>query len=466
MLVDGGGERQEKTSTGMPHYLDFGQIRRSEFSRLDESGNVYLDFTGSALYPRALIDRQDKLLRNNVLGNPHSSNPASVVATAMVERTRARILEFFHAPSTEYTVVFTSNATAAIKLVGESFPFAPESTFALLADNHNSVHGIREFAHAAKASIRYLSIDSHLRVADVHDILSQHHPNVPNLFAFPAQSNFSGVKHSLSFVRCAHNQRWFVLLDAAAYVPTSPLDLSQVHPDFVSISFYKMFGLPTGVGALIARKSSLNQLRRPWFAGGTVRFSAVGANVHSLVKGAQGFEDGTVNFLSIALVKDGLDFLDSIGMANIHHHIAELTRYILIGMDHLRYHDGSHIVQIYGPRSTHRRGGCISFDILSPRGERRDPRSFEAAANKRKISIRVGCFCNPGAAERALRRNYKRERSCLLRAPPGGVDMDFMSNCMGEYLGCIRVSLGIPTNKRDIDFFVNFLKEFALSTRD
>ena len=61
-----------------------------------------------------------------------------------------------------------------------------------------------------------------------------------------------------------------MLLDAAAFVPTNRLDLSTLQPDFVPISFYKMFGYPTGVGALIARKRVLGKLHCPWFAGGTI----------------------------------------------------------------------------------------------------------------------------------------------------------------------------------------------------
>ena len=66
------------------------------------------------------------------------------------------------------------------------------------------------------------------------------------LFAFPAQSNFSGVQHPLSLVATAEQLGWHVLLDAAAYVPTNRLDLQSVRPHFVTVSFYKMFGHPTG----------------------------------------------------------------------------------------------------------------------------------------------------------------------------------------------------------------------------
>jgi hypothetical protein len=69
-----------------------------------------------------------------------------------------------------------------------------------------------------------------------------------------------------------------VLLDAAAFVPTNRLDLAAVHPDFVALSFYKMFGYPTGVGALIARRDGARKLHRPWFAGGTITVASVQAD--------------------------------------------------------------------------------------------------------------------------------------------------------------------------------------------
>ena len=114
-----------------------------------------------------------------------------------------------------------------------------------------------------------------------------------NLFAFPAQSNFSGVRHPLDLIDAAHARGWDVLLDAAAFVPTNRLDLSRVKPDFVALSFYKMFGYPTGVGCLLARTSSLSRLHRPWFAGGTVNFATVQGRVHILSPREAGFEDGT-----------------------------------------------------------------------------------------------------------------------------------------------------------------------------
>ncbi len=117
-----------------------------------------------------------------------------------------------------------------------------------------------------------------------------------NLFAYPAQSNFSGVQHPLEWIARAQAKGWDVLLDAAAFVPTNPLDLSQYHPDFVDISFYKMFGYPTGVGCLIVKHTALAKLKRPWFAGGTVEVVSIQGNGYSLHEGYAAFEDGTIKF--------------------------------------------------------------------------------------------------------------------------------------------------------------------------
>ena len=81
-----------------------------------------------------------------MFGNPHSTNPTSSSATEHIARARRAVLRFFNASPDEWTVVFTANASHALKLIGESYPFGPGDRFLLTFDNHNSVNGIREFA--------------------------------------------------------------------------------------------------------------------------------------------------------------------------------------------------------------------------------------------------------------------------------------------------------------------------------
>jgi selenocysteine lyase/cysteine desulfurase len=224
-------------------------MRTRDYARLDATGHVYLDYTGGGLYGDSQLARHRDLLAGAVFGNPHSQNVPSLEATALVEATRAQILEFFRASPEEYEVIFTPNATGALRLVGESYPFRPDSRYLLTFDNHNSVNGIRRFARSRGASVSYVPLDpADLRVSE--ETLACHleaatsvrrrrfarrrsGPATGNLFAFPAQSNFSGVQHPLTWIARAQAAGYDVLLDAAAFAPSNRLDLSRWHPDYV-----------------------------------------------------------------------------------------------------------------------------------------------------------------------------------------------------------------------------------------
>ena len=77
------------------------------------------------------------------------------------------MLRYFNAAAEEYAVIFTPNATGACRLVGEAYQFRPGSRLVLTADNHNSVNGLREYARARGAAVRYVRLSpAELRVAD------------------------------------------------------------------------------------------------------------------------------------------------------------------------------------------------------------------------------------------------------------------------------------------------------------
>lgn len=121
--------------------FDFTALRRREFSRLDATGTAYLDHTGSALYPKSLVQQDARRLLRQVLGNPHSESAPSLASTEALEEARALTLRFFDADPAAYEVVFTANASGAMRILAEAFPFEAGSRLVLTADNHNSVNG-------------------------------------------------------------------------------------------------------------------------------------------------------------------------------------------------------------------------------------------------------------------------------------------------------------------------------------
>jgi selenocysteine lyase/cysteine desulfurase len=451
------------------------QLRATEYSYLDAGGHVYLDYTGAGLPAQAQLTAHAERVRGQCFGNPHSENPTSAASTELIERARSAVLAHFNAPPQEYAAIFTANATGACRLIGEAYPFGPRTRLVLTQDNHNSVNGIREFARSRGALTQYVPFSSpELRIDDdaIGQALARSGPGplgaarrvargvaAPRrrgLFAYPAQSNFSGVQHPLRWMELAHEQGYDVLLDAAAYVPSNRLDLSVVKPDFVPVSWYKVFGYPTGVGCLIARREALGRLRRPWFAGGSVHIASVQGDWHTPAPDEARFEDGTLSFLQIPDLASGLSWVSGIGLDLIHQRVTCLTGWLLGRLAALRHGNGQPMTRIYGPASTRDRGGTVAFNLLDPGGRIIDERAVARDTAAAGISIRTGCFCNPGAGEGA----FNLTKAGWRKAAPG------RARTMDQYLdllglpsgGALRASVGLASNVEDLERFLAFVE--------
>ncbi|KAG7091310.1 hypothetical protein E1B28_010355 [Marasmius oreades] len=440
-------------------------LRRSDYRRLARLGETYVDYMGGSLYPESLIRVHADFLSDHIMGNTHSTSNSSKLSLKCADEAREAILSFFKAPS-EYTVVFTPNASGALKLIGESYPFTQGSKYVLCADSHNSVHGIREFATRAEADVVYIPTTNHggfdARIAKT--LLLQNRPRAkspaPSLFAITGLSNISNSKIPLSIIEYASSLGYHTLLDAAALAPTSPISLSDTPVDAMAISFYKMFGFPTGVGALVVKKSFLRQLKRPWFAGGTVDVVQVPGNIITRSRHLhEQFEDGTINYLTLSAVSDGLRFLSAY-LPFLPLRLSCLTDYTVKALSRLRHGPtGIPIVRILSRRPTNRiksigeqseTGSIISLIFSFPTGEM-IPNSFvEFSASKMNISLRTGCMCNPGGAAAILGIEDHMQQLC-----PGATLKDF-EQVVGRELGVVRISLGLGSNFQDVWNVVEF----------
>jgi selenocysteine lyase/cysteine desulfurase len=493
---------------GYANTLLLDRLRATEYSYLDTGGHIYLDYGGAGLPAQAQLAAHAERILGGCWGNPHSQNPTSAAATELIERTRSAVLAHFNAPPEEYAAIFTPNASGACRLVGEAYAFSARTRLVLTYDNHNSVNGIREFARTRGAVTQYVPFCSpELRVDDdamrlalagsrpgrlgaawrvasggvapwagrgrkaerqrshaSERVEATERPAAPSdaassgrrgLLAYPAQSNFSGVQHPLRWVEMAHDHGYDVLLDVAAYVPSNQLDLSVVKPDFVPVSWYKVFGYPTGVGCLIARREALRRLWRPWFAGGSVQLASVQGDLHTLAPDEARFEDGTVSFLQIPDLEFGLSWVNDIGMDRIHRRVMCLTGWLIDRLAGLRHSNGKPMARIYGPANTCNRGGTVAFNLLDPRGRVIDERAVAEATAAAGISIRTGCFCNPGAGEGAFELTTQAWRRAA-RAHIQTMDqyVEFLGLPSG---GAVRASLGLVSNINDVERFLAFL---------
>ena len=265
---------------------------------------TYLDHVGATLYSKSQIESYAGDLQGSIYGNPHSRNNSSQLSSEIIEELRHLVVRHFNTNLENHHVIFTSGATGALKILAENFDWSQGSRFVFLEDNHTSVVGMREIALREGSAVSCVSemdvtelYGSHLSALPCgikHDTVDDKEETlIPSLFSYPAMSNFCGRKYPLDWVRLVKqsntaihqnlNQKWYVLLDAASYVGTNKLDLSQVDADFVPVSFYKMFGFPTGVGALIVKADAVSSLKpKCYYGGGTVLSTISNVNHHVL----------------------------------------------------------------------------------------------------------------------------------------------------------------------------------------
>ncbi len=447
------------------------ELRTNEYGRLEREGQIYLDYTGGGLHADSQIHAHLKMLTERTLGNPHSNNPTSLAMTKLVESARSYVLSYFNASPDEYIAVFTPNASGALRVVGEAYRFCEGSQYALTFDNHNSVNGIREFAKAKGAQVHYIPVvapELRLDMEATVEQLESGDRSKNNLFIFPAQSNFSGVQHSLGLIEMAHECGWDVLLDCAAFAPTNRCNIGRLKPDFAAFSFYKMFGFPTGLGCLLMRRDKLHKLTRPWFAGGTIQIASVQGNGHYLHTNEAAFEDGTVDYLNIPAIETGLRHIESIGMHLIHERVVCLTGWLLDTLTQLRHANGRPLVRVFGPTNTVARGGTVTVILLDKNGRVIDDQRVEELANHANISLRTGCFCNPGAGEVAHELTSREMVTFFETGKP--VSFSELRMAMLEQfeksVSAIRVSVGLVTNFADVYQCAMFMRGFLDKTTE
>ncbi len=444
----------------------FEDLRAREFARLDRAGIAYLDFAASGLHAASQAGAYASLLADGLFGNPHSEHQPSLDSMAAIEAARAALLEAAGFDADEHAICFTANTSAAIKLVAEAFPFGARRGLVLTRDNHNSVNGIREYAKAAGAPVTVLPLAPDLRLDDAEARLASLPEGDGGLFAFPAQSNFSGVKHPLRLAAAAKARGYAVLVDAAGLSPGGCADLGAANADFVALSFYKLFGLPTGVGALVARHEALARLRRPWFAGGTVDFVSVELDRHQLQVGAEGFHDGTPNFLGIAAVPSGFALLRALDVRRIGRRTNALAAELLAGLRGLAHPSGAPMVALYGPPDLWERGATFAFNVLAADGAPIPFAAVERRARAHKVALRGGCFCNPGASEVAFGFRPDEVARCL--AGTGGTfSVARFARCLGPErpVGALRISLGYPTIAADLHRALDLIRVSAMADK-
>ena len=398
------------------------------------------------------------------------------------------MLSFFKADPKYFDLVFVSGATAAIKLVAETLrDHSRRRTdasfwYAYHAAAHTSLVGVRQLAKPGSTCFH-----SDREVEDWLETIRNAHQydleaSEVGLFAYPAQSNMNGRRLPLDWPgrlrssQRSEHRKIYSLLDAAAYVATAPLDLSDQNkaPDFVALSFYKIFGFPD-LGALIVRREAGHVIHdRNYFGGGTVDMVINGATEawHAMKQTSlhEVLEDGTPPFHSIIALESAIYVHRSLygNMQNVSGHTTNLCRVLYDQMALLRHYNGAAVCRVYKDPNGHyghgeSQGPTIAFNVRTACGSWVRKSDFETFAIINGIQLRTGGLCNPGGIAWALdltpsemMANYDEGLRC-----GNGID-----ELNGKPTGVIRVSLGAMSSIRDIEFLLQFLRLFIETHQD
>jgi selenocysteine lyase/cysteine desulfurase len=179
-----------------------------------------------------------------------------------------------------------------------------------------------------------------------------------------------------------------------------------------------------------------------------------------LADGASALEDGTIDYLNIPAVEIGLKHIESIGYDMIHERVQALTGWLLSNLTQLKHSNGERLVRLYGPSTTADRGGAVTVNFYDKDGQAFDHRYVEERANEVNISLRTGCFCNPGAGEIALQISRVELDVCFTRPEhEDRLSIDDFRQCIdGKSTGAVRISVGMVTNFKDVQEFLAFAR--------
>ncbi|KAI5249279.1 PLP-dependent transferase [Aureobasidium subglaciale] len=453
-------------------------FRAREYPQL--AGKIYLDHGGSTLYAKSMVEDFSQDLISNLYGNPHSDSTPSATAGHRIDAIREKALRFFKADPEEWDLVFVANATAAIKLTIECLRDHAASTHKQLwygyhRDAHTSLVGIRELTPTSRCFASDDEVEKWVECGGAGGPL----PRQLGLFAYPGQSNMTGRRLPLSWPGMIRAKilraNTYTLLDAAALASTAQLDLSNTResPDFVALSFYKIFGFPN-VGALLVQKSSAHVLaNRKYFGGGTVDMVVTLNDTWHARKTAtvhDALEDGTLPFHSIFALDHAINVHERLygsePMKFISRHTAQLSKQLHENLCNLRHRNGKPVIRIYKEPNTvygdsKTQGATVAFNVLKSDGSLVPYTEVEKSADSQSIYIRSGSLCNPGGMASYLNWTPQEMRAAFASGHRCSNPTQIVG---GKATGVVRVSLGGMSTASDIRALISFLRASYVDT--
>ncbi|MEM8861392.1 MAG: cysteine desulfurase [Chloroflexota bacterium] len=342
---------------------------------------IYLDSAASSQKPIQVIEAMNDYYRSYNANVHRGIHKLSEAATAAYEGARVKVQKFINAPAAE-EVILVRNATEGFNLLAYSWGGAnlkPGDEVLITAmEHHANIVPWQLVCEQTGAELKHVPFtDEGLLDMDALDALLTENTRI---FSFTAASNVLGTINPVKeLVAKAHAVGALAAVDAAQAVPHAAVDVQDWDCDFMAFSSHKMCG-PTGIGALYGKAEHLNAMP-PWMGGGDMirRVTLEKSTYNDL---PYKFEAGTPAIAEGIGLGAAVDYLNSLGIDNVHAHEQAITSYALEAMSEV---EG---LRILGPKSAAERGGLVAFTLKGIH-----PHDIAQLLDDDGIAVRAGHHC-------------------------------------------------------------------------
>ena len=350
---------------------------------------VYLDNAATTQKPNQVVDAISEYYRNHNANIHRAVYELAEESTREYESARDKLAKLLNIRDRE-EIVFVRGTTEAINMVAYAWGRANvaegDEIVTTEYEHHSNIVPWQLLVQEKGARLRYIPIDDegHLMLDVLDDILAD---GRTKLVAFALVSNVMGtITDTQRIISKCREAGVLTLVDGAQAVPHMQIDVEALGCDFFALSGHKMMG-PTGIGALWARRSLLEDMK-PFHGGGDMI-----REVHKYESTWNDlpykFEAGTPNIADVVGLGAAVDYLETVGMDNVRRHERDLTAYALERMSSIPG------LTIYGTRNPDMRGGVISFNFADVH-----PHDVAQILDEEGIAIRSGHHCAQVLMER------------------------------------------------------------------
>ena len=343
------------------------------------SGVVYLDNCATTLKPSAVIAAISGYYMNYSANANRGDYDMSRKVDDKIKETRQKVAKFINAKDPSQ-IIFTSGATEGLNMIIKGYFLnhlnKGDEILTTKAEHASLLLPWFEVAKKRSLKIKYIDLQDDLSVT-VDNVKKGITKNTKVISLAHITNVIGDVRPIKEIIKYAHDNGILVAIDGAQSVPHDKIDVSDLDVDFLAFSAHKMLG-PTGVGVLYAKEEYLKDMEPLITGGGMNAFFDSMMNVE-YKDIPEKLEPGTPNVAGIIGFSKAIDYLNELGMENIHKYEVDLKKYMVEKLSKLKN------VIIYNKDVPN---GIVTFNV-----DKVFAQDVAAYLNKKNICVRVGSHC-------------------------------------------------------------------------